>query len=250
MKVHLLSDLHLEFGDMPRSYTPPACDVVVLAGDIATGVAGVMWAASTFDVPVIYVPGNHEFYGKRRYARHIEKMKAKAAGTNVHVLTDDYVDIAGARFVGATLWTDFDLYGQAPIHMPMAQQKMNDYVQILQDIHQPMQARYTAAYHKQSRFYIGEVLREPFDGPKIVVTHHAPSELSIHPRWRNHPLTPAYASRLEYLIFDRKPALWLHGHLHDSVDYVLDDTRVVCNPRGYVGHELNDHFDPGLVLEV
>jgi len=63
-------------------------------------------------------------------------------------------------------------------------------------------------------------------------------------------LTPAYASRLENLICAHEPALWVHGHLHDSVDYQLCETRVVCNPRGYLGHALNPNFNPSFVVDV
>jgi Icc-related predicted phosphoesterase len=252
MRVHLMSDLHLEFGKMPRSYTPPQCDVVVLAGDIATGVAGVMWAAETFEVPVIYVPGNHEYYGKRVYTKHLEKMKAKAAGTNVCVLNNGEAQIGGVTFLGATLWTDFDLYGTPWLNLRQAQDEMNDYVAIHTAQQTPLTAEDTRSFHLESRYFLSERLRAlQANGQKaVVVSHHAPSELSTLPRYKGHPLTPAYASRLEPMIGELAPALWVHGHMHASADYTIYDTRIVCNPRGYHGYELNADFDPALVLEI
>src|SRR5665213_3174302 len=129
MKIHLLDDVHLEFGRF--KHTPPKCDVVILSGDIGVGLMGIEWAQETFDVPVIYVAGNHEFYGKkRRFLSHQEKLRKKAAGSNVHVLQNEAVVIDGVRFLGTTLWTDFNLYGNQPLGIMTAQQTMSDFREI------------------------------------------------------------------------------------------------------------------------
>jgi Icc-related predicted phosphoesterase len=245
-----MSDLHLEFGALPRSYAPPECDVVILAGDIAVGVVGVMWAAETFKVPVLYVPGNHEFYGKRRHFRHLEKLRAKAEGTNVTILNNDAVTIDGVRFLGATMWTDFDLYGTPHVSEQLAQSSMNDYRAIRYDHARLLCAADTRSFHLQSRYFLSESFRAGPQAKTVVVTHHAPSEMSCAPQYRGDPLTPAYASRLEYLMCEHEPALWVHGHMHNTSDYRICETRIVCNPRGYAGHELNRTFNPELVLEV
>ena len=252
MRIHLLSDTHFEFGKMPRSYVPPECDVVVLAGDISAGLPGVMWAIDTFgDTPVIYVNGNHEFYVKRPWRDHLAKMKKKAEGTNVHVLHNETVVIDGVRFIGATLWTDFDLYGQQYLHQMAAQRGMNDYVCIWNTERTNFSADDSLAEFQDSKFFITQELATPFDGQTVVCTHHAPSTLSVAPRWENHPLTPAYASRLENLILQYEPVLWMHGHVHDSFDYMVGSTRVVANPRGYEAHgEINDKYDNQLVLTI
>ncbi len=251
MRIHVLSDLHFEFAKMPRSYTPPECDVVILSGDISAGLPGVIWAKETFTVPVIYVAGNHEFYIKARtHADQILKMKEHAEGSTVHVMENETIVIDGVRFIGATLWTDFDLYGQNFFHQQVAQRSMNDYSFIWKTEHERLSADDTLEMHKASRQYITEQLSTPFEGKTVVATHHAPSVLSVHPRWENHPVTPAYASRLENLILDYGPVLWTHGHVHDSFDYELGDTRVIANPRGYEGHEINEKYDPQLVVEI
>ncbi len=247
--IHALSDLHCEFGKFKHS--PPECDVVILSGDTHPGVAGIMWAQDTFpDHPVIYIPGNHEWYGKRVFLRHIEKMREKAKGSNVHFLYNDTVEIDGVRFLGTTLWTDFNLYGNAPMHTVMAQMQMNDFKQILRRIGTPFTASDSALEHEVAKQFLSEEFAKPFDGKTVVVGHHAPSELSVGENFRGDNLTPAYASRLENFILDHNPVLWTHGHIHSSSDYMIGDTRVLCNPRGYVGEHLNPDFDPNLVIEI
>lgn len=253
MRIHVLSDLHLEFAKMPRSYVPPECDVVILAGDISPGVPGVVWAKETFTVPVIYVPGNHEYYVKRTLADQVAAMRKHAEGSNVHILDDETIDIDGVRFIGATLWTDFDLYGQNFFHQQVAQRAMSDYDYSWVAEGRKLHSDDTAHFHQLSKFFISEELRKPFDGKKVVVTHHGPSEKSVAPKWHLNALTPAFTSRMENLILDHGPPLWVHGHTHDSHDYVLGNTRVVVNPRGYFKHGMIENmggFNDQLVVEV
>lgn len=252
MRIHLLSDLHFEFGKFQRGqYAVPDCDVVVLAGDIWPGVQGVVWAQQTFgDTPVLYIPGNHEFYGKRRYDHHLGKMRAKAAGSNVTVMNEDITEIESVRFLGCTLWTDFNLYGTEHLSQLEAQGAMNDYRQILSAPRTFLTAEDTRLFNLRAKFFLHEELRKPYDGKTVIITHHAPSELSIAPRYRDDPANPAYASRLESMMLDYGPELWLHGHTHNSVDYHIGGTRVVTNPRGHERHELNPAFKPDLVIEV
>lgn len=245
MKIHLMSDLHLEFGRM-RAYEPPECDVVVLAGDIDVGKPGVMWAMDTFKVPVIYVCGNHEFYGGRIYRKHIADLRDKARGSNVMVLDNEAVNIDGVRFLGGTLWTDYNLYGDAPLRMAMAD--VNDYRQICTADRKYLVPADTVAFHEETRRFLEDELSK--DGPFVVVTHHGPSELSIDPRYVGDSFNPAYVSRMDDLIERTQPALWLHGHVHSTMDYSIGATMVRTNPRGYHGYELNPDFDPHLVLEV
>jgi Icc-related predicted phosphoesterase len=102
--------------------------------------------------------------------------------------------------------------------------------------------------HERSREWLRRKLAEPFDGQTVVVTHHAPHPLSVNPRWKGSSLNPAFASDLSELIDLYRPALWVHGHMHDSADYPAGETRVICNPKGY--HNENPRFEPALVVEV
>lgn len=248
MRIHVLSDLHLEFS----SFNPPSthADVVVLAGDIHYKGKAVQWALETFTQPVVFVPGNHDYYSGS-LGRTLQKMQAQAAGTHVHVLQDGELVLGSTRFLGSTLWTDYRLTGNEPLAHWDAQQTLNDFKKIRDEQFRKVGPRQFAERHARSRAYLERKLAEPFDGKTVVVTHHAPCELSIPEHLRQAPghLNAAYASRLEHLMGE-SVALWIHGHTHYSVSYELHGTRVVCNPRGYAPTELNEDFDPALVVEV
>ena len=256
MKIRVLSDLHLEFGD----FAPPAveAEVVVLAGDINVKSRGVAWAAARFpNSQVVYVPGNHEYYGGE-LTRTLSKMKAAAQGTNVHVLDRESVVIGGVRFLGATLWTDYRLTGNQPLAEWDAAQTLYDFKAIRDEKFSKVRPPRILTEHVKSRRFLEDALGESFDGPTVVVSHHGPTELSIHERYKSRTdhLNSAYASRLDGLMGLAK--FWFHGHVHDSFDYDVYGTRVVCNPRGYsnarvhdeMNPDINPDFDPALILEL
>ena len=247
MKLHILNDLHIEFED----FAPPVtdADVVILAGDIGVGMEGLRWAEARFpDRPVIYVPGNHEFY--HHDIALIEELKAQVSD-QIHVLNDDQVIIDGVRFLGSILWTDFALFGEADKFFAMQQalQQMTDF-SIIQNGDQRFTPEDAIRLHTASRDWLAAMLADPFDGRTVVVTHHAPSSQSVLPRYANDLLTPAFASNLENLMDGDRPTLWVHGHMHDAFDYEVYGTRVVCNPRGYNPTALNADFQPDLVMEI
>jgi len=248
VKLHILSDVHLEFSrfDPP----PTGADVVVLAGDIWLGPRGVEWAARSFDRPVIYVVGNHEYYGGH-YRNTLTKMKRAAAGTCVNVLDTEQIVLDGVRFLAATLWTDFAATGNPVLAQLAAQKYMSDYSRIRAAAYRRLRPADTRSAHLEARAFLEAALAQPFDGCTVVVTHHAPAQASIAAPFLQNPshLNAAYASDLEAL-FGPPVALWVHGHTHASSDYWLAGTRVVCNPRGYIPYEANPEFDPGLVVEV
>jgi Icc-related predicted phosphoesterase len=247
MKLHILNDLHIEFED----FEPPVtdADVVILAGDIGVGMEGLRWAETRFpDKPVIYVPGNHEFYYHDLALT--EGLKAQSP-EHIHVLNDDQVVINGVRFLGSILWTDFTLFGEADrfFAMQRARRQMTDF-SIIQHNGRRFTPEDAISLHAACRDWLAVKLSEPFDGKTVVVTHHAPSSQSVHPRYASDLLTPAFASNLEMLMDGDLPALWVHGHMHESYDYEIHGTRVVCNPRGYAPAALNPDFRPDLVMKV
>jgi len=247
MKLHILNDLHIEFED----FVPPETDaeIVILAGDIGVGTDGLRWAEARFPgMPVIYIPGNHEFY--HHDIALIDELRMEAPD-NVHVLNDDQIVINGVRFLGSILWTDFALFGEADkfFAMQTARQGMTDF-SIIQNNGRRFTPEDAIQLHSASRNWLAAMLAEPFDGKTVVVTHHAPSSQSVHPRFARDLLTPAFASNLENLMDCDRAALWIHGHMHESYDYEVYGTRVVCNPRGYAPNALNPDFRPDWIVEI
>lgn len=254
MKLHVLSDLHLSRGGLDVPDT--GADVVVLAGDIARPEAAIAWARR-LPAPVLYLAGNHEFYGGT-LAGTMAQLKAHAQGSNVHVLDDCALELGGVRFLGSTLWTDFRLFGDGAARDDAAAQAirfMRDFqrIHLDEDRQQLFTPLESARLFERHSAWLDHALDQPFDGPTVVITHHAPSACSVEPRFADSPLSACFASRADHLMRGGRAALWIHGHMHHSVDYVLDRTRVVCNPRGYANAEgvpENPTFDPGLVVEV
>ena len=245
MRIHLLSDLHNEF-DLFEPEVRDA-DVVILAGDINVKTRGVEWAKNTFTCPVLYVPGNHEFYGGH-LTRTLEKMRA-ASSDQVRVLDRDEVILSGVRFLGATMWTDFAATGNPPIAAFTAQNGLNDFKQIRTGDFRRICPADLISESAKTRDWLRAKLADPFDGPTVVITHHAPSMRSLedNPHAGGH-LDAAFANRWEDLMGGDQVALWVHGHSHTAVDYDVAGTRVVCNPRGYPGEDTD--FKPNLVLVV
>ena len=247
MKIQIVSDLHIEMTGFILPKTD--ADVVVLAGDIGVGLGGLKWIAGQgIDKPVVYVPGNHEFY--EHDLGLLDALKA-AAPANVHVLNNDWIEIHGVRFMGSILWTDFMLFGEADKFFAMqeARKSVADFY-LIGNGDRRFTPRDSIALHEQSRAWLETVLAEPYPGKTVVVTHHAPSSASVHPRFARNLLTPAFASHLESLMGAERVALWVHGHVHDLFDYKIGGTRVVCNPRGYVRYEFTNHFCADFVVEV
>jgi predicted phosphodiesterase len=253
MKLNILSDLHIGFSafDTPMN----DADVVVLAGDIAPPRQAALWALR-LTKPVIYVLGNHEFYGSSLGGAASE-LKRLCAGTHVQVLDNDEVVVDGVRFVGTTLWTDFMLFGDGAGRAAAtseAQRRMRDFSRIRIDDATP--ALFTpaasAALFERNAAWLDRHLPLTHAGPTVVVTHHAPSRQSIHPRFAGSPLNACFVSDAERLVGADRSTLWIHGHTHDSFDYDLNGTRVICNPRGYAlaGVNENARFDPDFIVDV
>lgn len=275
VKLLVLSDLHLEAGK--PVVLPPASsfDVAVLAGDITTpGREAVAWAHQSFGIlarPSVLVAGNHEFYGAPDLETELAAMAQLAHGSQVHLLNRRSVVIDGVRFVGCTLWTDFQLpvavgaqrETDVQLALRTANTMMADYqlIQLLapavrasryREVARLLRAEDTLAMHWIDRDWLRRELQKPFAGPTVVITHHAPSAESVASHYEGDRLTPAFVSDLPDEFFD-VPCAWIHGHTHSSANYVRGRCLVFSNPRGYplAGGELeNASFKPGLIVEL
>ncbi len=227
------------------------CDCVVLAGDVSTKAHGLQWILQRFqDVPVIYICGNHEFYGDK-LPKLTDRLREEARGTNVHFLEDEFVTIGGIHFFGCTLWTDMALHGDWAIGAAATAGEMNDYKRVRNSSlgYRRLSPRETRLLHLSSV----EAMRRFFDrhepGNTVIVTHHAPSIRSLPERRRSDLVSAAYASHLDGFIEEYQPRLWIHGHIHHSNDYQIGRTRVLANPRAYPG-EPNPSFISDMVISV
>jgi Icc-related predicted phosphoesterase len=270
LRVHVFSDLHLEFGAIDFAQQVRAgelAELVLLAGDIDVKRRAPDWAAATFGQRVAIIGGNHEAYGDSLFAtisaaRTAAERASRRRPHDIRFLereawTMQAADGTPVRLIAATLWTDFDLFGAEARSsvMARAQLQMNDFHRIrILDEHQRetrhLEPMDVFRLHSMSRQFLETELNRPFEGVTIVMTHHAPSMKSVPEHFRHDPLTAAYASNLDTVIERFQPALWVHGHLHDSCDYRIGKTRVLCNPRGYAPDELNPRFDPKVVVEI
>jgi Icc-related predicted phosphoesterase len=283
MKLLVLSDLHVEFAAFqPDLAATAAADVVVLAGDIHQGNLGLVWARQAFpDKPIVYVAGNHEFYGQH-WDNLLNTLRADAQDHGIHFLENDTITIDGVRFLGASLWTDFEFFAASRRSQMMraAARGMNDYQRITADpididpqdvvpglsetasAHRPfidkLTPMHTVMRHQQSLGWLQTELKRGAPANTVVVTHHYPHQNSTARRWANDPVTAAFGSTLSTDILT-SASLWVHGHTHDSCDYRIGNSqrsvRVVCNPRGYAAgwsktEFENPMFNPRLLVEL
>lgn len=258
MKIALLSDLHLSLQSLELAPTP--ADVVVLAGDLGRPDAAIAWARECARQhggrPVLFIAGNHEFYGSD-LASTMHRLRELARGSPVQVLEHDEWHHAGVRFLGCTLWSDHRLFESAKQRdegLAMSMRRMRDFsrIRIAPDFPEPFSPAVAQLLFDRSVAWLEARFAQPHAGPTVVVTHFAPSRRSIAPRFAGSPVNTCFVSDLEAQILRWQPALWLHGHTHDSFDYRIGRTRVVANPRGYVlhGQVENGAFDPALVLDL
>lgn len=270
MRIWTLSDLHDDHNSkLVGAYDLPddvEADVLVIPGDIdgRFSRAGLRWLErqrQRIDLPMIVLPGNH-CHWRGSVDLEVGRFHDRMRSDGIHVLDGDSVVIGGTRFVGGTLWTDYRVYhDDREAAAEAAVRYMNDFKYVRAGSYAfRLRPTHLAAEHDRHRSAIEQTLRTPFDGPSVVVTHHAPSPRSLNSGKATEALDGAYASDLEYLIRQLEPDLWLHGHTHAIQDYVIGRTRVVCNPRGYyskigVGRHARikpEHkgFDERLVVEV
>lgn len=277
MKIIIASDLHLEFysrqntNDLarltdtgipipldPLVLESSDADVLVLAGDIVTlcNRASVEWlkefADTRFKRPVFYVLGNHEFYGSEfNEARH--GAKHFFSGSNINLLDNETSEMDGVRFIGSTLWSDYQAAGNQMRSMDEADLRLNDTQRILIRDEDERERSFGAldahAEHQIARAFIESELAKPFAGKTVVVTHHAPSiTYGRHPDYETDLLTGAFASDLES--YFPSVDLWIWGRTHASVDRQMGRTRLVSNQRGYPRQAVPGGYDPVKCVEV
>lgn len=266
MFLRSISDIHLEFSkgefDIPKLPTDKDT-VLVLAGDI--GIAMNEWTYVPFIekmserfLHIIYINGNHEHYKGKFLTSYSKIADRLSLITNADIMEKETMVINNVAFVCATLWTDMSK--QNPHVIWEAQQSMNDYKTIR---HGPtsepwkwkLRPHDTVMDHiKAKSFIFEEIKKHKTDGKKVVVvTHHAPHAKSLEgsdDAFRYASLNGAYYTELFEDIMDTQPDLWCHGHLHQSSDYKIGKTRILCNPRGYFPDGLNPDFNPELLIEV
>jgi Icc-related predicted phosphoesterase len=243
MRLQLLSDLHFEFhGDggaaFVKALDPGGVDVLVLAGDIAVG-SGIGPALSLVceryrDATVVYVHGNHEFFGADRASVLAVTRETVRANANLVWLDGSKTEIRGRRFLGGPLWFRHDPASDRH------RRSMADFGQITD---------FESWVYDENRRML-ELLDLELREGDIVVTHHLPTPRSVSPRFRGSPLNAFFVCDVEDLIRERRPTAWLHGHTHDSIDCTVGSTRLACNPFGYVGWETISGFSAALRIEV
>lgn len=249
MRIRVLSDLHQEFGEV--DVPDVDCDCIVLAGDVSTKQNGLQWIRARFrDVPVIYICGNHEYYGER-LPRLTDILKQEARGTNIHFLENNSVTIDGVHFYGCALWTDMALHGDAFVGCAAAVGAMNDYKRIRNSVrgYRLLLPQDIRLVHERSLMMMEQFFATHDPRHSVIVTHHAPSIRSLPERRQSELVSCAYASHLDGFVERHRPQLWIHGHIHHNNDYQIGSTRILSNPRAYPDSP-NRNFIPDLLVEV
>jgi len=250
MKIQILSDLHLEFGSEALDVLKRSeADVVVVAGDLHVGVKNVVKSLKKISdivkTPVVYVPGNHEYYGcsgMPNFNSELFSYDQELESWSIYALNCDVIYIEDVAFIGAVGWTD----GSYMKYNPKVGYLMSDIFKI------PgfREGRGGQDWGEDDVHAIETSLLWHDAGKKCVITHHAPSAMSLKPKYYNNELNTFFINDWNYLMDDYTIDLWVHGHCHDSHNYKYNKTRVVCNPFGYTPYAINDGFNPNLIVEI
>lgn len=256
MRAWIFSDLHLEVNTSFNDLSIPDADICLCAGDVLDGgvVSTIQWLSQFVArcMPVVFVPGDHEYY--RSSINEVLAAGYELANglDNIYLLDGDSISLNGFRFIGATLWTDFALHGDPRLPKATAKNQLNDYRRIkLSKVpfrrFTPQESR---TLNMGATVEIDNAYRSQPHLPIVVVTHHAPSLISVSRELLKDPLTPTLASRFQHRILEYEPLLWVHGHIHSSSDYYIGKTRVICNPLGYPDDPSRKTFVPDLVVDL
>lgn len=257
MQIRFITDIHWESGPFNLQKTEEDKDrILAITGDLAINdkiIEALLSVAPGFK-SVLYVLGNHEYEGANisDACTQLELEISKYPElSHVHILDNNYIIIDGVRFIGATLWSDFNNSDWFAIHA--AKDKVSDFefIQIGKITQRKFHPADAIKLHKEHKRFIEKMCHTPFNGPTVVMTHHAPSFKSMDSTAETWLGTVRYifASNMDSTVNYSGAKYWLHGHVHSSKDYMIGNTRVICNPRGTVICE-NKNFDPNLILDV
>jgi predicted phosphodiesterase len=277
MRIQLFSDLHLERDPAFQPLIFPDTDVVVLAGDIGSYQERSRLPDEDFGLArfsprregaararVLYVPGNHEFDGLE-YDDAYERLQRVCAYLGIEWLDRETIVIDGVRFIGTTLWSDFDAVAGSEKDLAKQLQARNKSFRAANYYlsknttfrkGEPVLAEGQRELSLACQAWLRTALEAPFDGPTVAVTHYAPSLRSADPRYGVTPGTAGFCNAMDALI--PYADVWMHGHLHCANDYVVEgevdnlarSCRVVANPLGYAVKGEQAAFRPALVIEV
>lgn len=257
MKIRLFSDLHLEFrgNKFDHIWTPAEEDkeqTLILSGDISKGMGSRTFIEALCEhfKHVLMTCGNHEFYEHdfNKVISDWQTYETNEGPSNFHFLYNDWRILDGVRFLGGTMWTDFN--GADPISMGAAHRMMNDYAEIWCD-GQRITPHFIIREHDKFMDFLLKKFDEDFDGPTVVMSHHSPGNELKRRGTRTDRVGSAYFADIEEVIgYHNKAKVWTHGHTHRNWDYMINETRVLCNPYGYYGYATNGAFDPKFFFEV
>ncbi len=288
VKIQLLSDLHLEVHPHFVPTPAPGADLLVLAGDVGSYQGGSLLKDADFGLarfspqhgwptPVLYVPGNHEYDGLDFDATH-ERLRQTCERLGITWLEREVITLAqltgasepAVRFVGTTLWTDFDALGPTGVLSATSSASSTSANALAQQLKARDKAFRAANYYLKKALtmrhgelmlaaqmrdqallcqtWLRDALNEPFDGTTVAITHFAPSLKSADPRYGMTPGTAGFCNALDELL--PMAQLWLHGHLHAPSDYTAGGCRVVANPLGYARKNEQAGFNAGFVVDL
>jgi Icc-related predicted phosphoesterase len=267
MKIRIISDIHLDYfpnrvNKHNHDHIIPICEddrdsVLVLSGDLfspmtyAEGVDFLRGVSDRFK-RIYVVPGNHDFYhmcvfeGDQKWRGIMKELEPY-----VKYLNNNYEVFEDVIFIGTTLWTNFNNGNKDIMHHAMYGISDYRYIYKGKELIKPYDI--LDIHMKSVKFLDQRAFTEPTHLKKVVITHHAPSFKSVHPKYKKSELNHCFASDLDWLVEKMNPQLWIHGHTHTSFDYNIGKTRVICNPYGYKrvdGDLENPEFDPNFVVEI
>ena len=251
MKINYMSDLHLDIASMADIYNEEAADILVVAGDLAEHPSGLDWLKrqATRYEHVLYVLGNHEFYGNE-FEFVAPDVREKLINTNITLLDNNVFTYKDVVFIGSVFWTNFNKAD--PLAMWHCSRGLSDYTQIKHKGKSITPEFILEQHYTATAFVMNEVDKYTNSDKKmVVITHHAPSQMAYEGSiYKGDILNTGFASEYFDFVFESKIHSWIYGHLHDAHSYTIGDTNLHINARGYFGHEHVPGFSVNKCIEV